>query len=154
MTDSSSPRARFGIRFSLLARRWRRALDAQLAAAGLSDATWLPLVHLQENGDGITQKDLAALVGIDSSSLVRLLDILSRSGLVERRVDPADARARRIHLTGAGRDRVAEIRAELARVEEDLLAGISDAELTAMLGHFAAIDRRLQAKAQEETQND
>lgn len=146
MTDTlSSPRAQFGIRFSLLARRWRRALESQLAAAGLSDATWLPLVHLQQTGGDITQKQLAALVGIDGSSLVRLLDILCRQGLVERRVDASDARARLIYLTAAGIARVAQIRGELARVEAVLLADISDAGLTGMLEDFDKIDRRLQA---------
>src|SRR3546814_18228949 len=62
----------------------------------LSDATWMPLVHLQETGGGITQKDLAERVGIDGSSLVRVLDILSRPGLVVRRVDESDGRARQI----------------------------------------------------------
>src|SRR3546814_7214069 len=99
MVDDASLRSRFGIRFSLLARRWRQVLDAHLATAGLSDATWIPLVHLSETGGGITQKELAALVGIDGSSLVRLLDILCRKGLVERRADESDGRARRIHLT-------------------------------------------------------
>lgn len=143
MTDKS-PRTRFGIRFSLLARRWRRAIDAHLAAAGLTDATWVPLVHLQENGDGITQKALAALVGIDGSSLVRLLDILSRQGLLERRVDAVDGRARRIYLTAQGKQRVAEIRKELVRAEEELLMDIPDAELARMLGHFEQIEQRIE----------
>ncbi|MGG2362798.1 MarR family transcriptional regulator, partial [Salmonella enterica] len=56
------PRARFGLEFALLARRWRRTLDFRLAEAGLTDATWAPLVHLHESGDGISQKALAALV--------------------------------------------------------------------------------------------
>ena len=142
---SASPRARFGVRFALLARRWRRALDARLAEAGLSDATWVPLVHLQESGDGITQKELAALVGIDGSSLVRLLDILCRQGLVERRVDAADARARLVHLTDAGRARVAEIRRELGKGEAEMLADLSDADIAAMLRNFQLIEQRLQA---------
>ncbi len=141
---SASPRARFGVRFALLARRWRRALDARLAEAGLSDATWVPLVHLQESGDGITQKELAALVGIDGSSLVRLLDILCRQGLVERRVDASDGRARLVHLTEAGRVRVAEIRRELAKGEAEMLADLSDAEIATMLRHFERIEQRLQ----------
>ena len=90
-------------------------LEARLAAAGLSDATWVPLVHLEECGGGVTQKELAALVGIDGSSLVRLLDILCRQDLVERRVDATDGRARRIYLTVAGQKRVAEIREELTK---------------------------------------
>ncbi len=144
MADTSL-RSRFGIRFSLLARRWRQVLDMHLAAAGLSDATWIPLVHLQETGGGITQKALAALVGIDGSSLVRLLDILSRQGLVERRADESDGRARLVHLTPAGERRVAEIRQELTRGEEDMLAGLSDADIATMLRHFERIEQRLLA---------
>ncbi|MFG1183753.1 MarR family winged helix-turn-helix transcriptional regulator [Xanthobacter aminoxidans] len=143
--DPASPRARFGVRFALLARRWRRTLDARLAEAGLSDATWVPLVHLQESGGGITQKELAALVGIDGSSLVRLLDILSRQGLVERRVDASDGRARLVHLTEAGRARVAEIRRELSKGEAEMLADLSDADIATMLAHFERIEQRLQS---------
>jgi len=147
MTPSqSSPRFRFGIRFALLARRWRRVLDARLAAGGLSDATWVPLVHLQETGGGITQKELAALVGIDGSSLVRVLDILSRQGLVERRADETDGRARLIHLTAAGQRRVDEIRRDLIEEEKELLADISDADIAGMLGHFDRIDQKLTAR--------
>ena len=153
-TEPSSPRFRFGIRFSMLARRWRQVLDAHLAAVGLSDATWVPLVHLQAcGGSGIIQKELATLAGIDSSSLVRLLDILTRQGLVERRVDAADGRARLVHLTAAGEKRVAEIRQELARGEAEMLADFTDAEITVMLQQFDRLDQRLQklqARRQQE----
>lgn len=146
MTDPQDfPRARFGVRFSMLARRWRRALDAHLVASGLSDATWVPLVHLHELGDGVTQKQLAARVGLDGSSLVRLLDILSRQGLLERRTDTSDARARLVFLTDAGRERVAEIRKALVEAEAEMLQDISDAELASMLEHFSLIEGRLQA---------
>lgn len=104
-----------------------------------------PLVHLQETGGGVTQKELAALVGIDGSSLVRLLDILSRQGLVERRVDEADARARLVYLTEAGKARVAEIRSVLIEADAEILQDISDADLATMLEHFALIEQRLQA---------
>jgi MarR family transcriptional regulator for hemolysin len=150
MSDhSDSPRARFGIRFSLLARRWRRALDARLAAEGLSEATWAPLVHLKEVGGGITQKDLAALLGVDGSSLVRVIDILVREGFVERRVDENDGRARQIFLTEAGEKRVGEIRSVLTSSEEILLRDVSDADLGAMMEHFDRIERRLNALQKE-----
>lgn len=132
----------------MLARRWRRVLEGHLAAAGLTDATWIPLVHLYQTGGGITQKELAALVGIEGSSLVRLLDILSRQGLIERRVDETDGRARLVQLTAAGERRVAEIRRELTRGEEDMLAGLTDADLATMLRHFEEIDERLRALQQ------
>ncbi len=143
MIDIVHSRTRFGITFSLLARRWRRAIEAHLAASGLTDATWIPLVHLKATGGGISQKDLAALVGVDGSSLVRVLDILEREGLIVRRRDERDGRARLIDLPPAGEDRVATIRAALGEAEEAMLADLSDAELGDLLDHFETIDRRL-----------
>ncbi|MAC80771.1 MAG: transcriptional regulator [Rhodobacteraceae bacterium] len=144
-SDPNSPRYRFGIRFSLLVRRWRQSLDAHLAQAGQTGATWVPLVHLQETGGGISQKQLARLVGVDGSSLVRVLDINEREGLIERRRDEHDGRARLIFLTAKGRQRVAEIRAELFKVEEAILADLSDDDLTCMIAQFDRIEARLKA---------
>ena len=55
---------------------WRHALDGRMAALGLSDAAWPPLVYLDRSGEGVTQSELATRCGIDGSTLVRLLDIL------------------------------------------------------------------------------
>jgi MarR family transcriptional regulator for hemolysin len=152
MPDSfTSPRFQFGIRFSMLARRWRQALEEHLASAGLSDATWLPLAHLHESGDGITQKALAARLGIDGSSLVRLLDILARQSLIERKADATDARARLVYLTPQGRQRCAHIRQELANGEAKFLADISDSDITQMLGCFEQINQRLTSHSSTET---
>ena len=144
---SSSPRSRFGIRFSLVGRRWRRAVEGLLANAGLTDATWVPLVHLKETGGGISQKELAALVGVEGSSLVRVLDILEREHLIRRRRDDSDGRARLIDLTPEGEDRVAAIRRELARAEEAILCDLPDEEIARMLDSLEVIDRRMDALA-------
>lgn len=141
----SSPRDRLGIRFSLLARRWRRTLDAHLATLGLTSAVWVPLIHLHQSGGGITQKELALRVGVDGSSLVRIIDILVRQGLVERHADESDGRARLIHLTEAGLAQVHDIQAELTRAETGVLADLTDDEIVAILSSFEKIDRRLAA---------
>ncbi|PWC39766.1 MarR family transcriptional regulator [Azospirillum sp. TSO35-2] len=141
--DPTDPRLRFGFHLVTLARRWRRELDRQLAAAGLTDATWTPLIHLEMSGDGISQKELAGLVGIEGPSLVRLLDALVERGLVERHTDGADRRSKRILLTPAGRAAVADIRRLLARSEADMLRDLDDGELAAMLDGFDRIAHRL-----------
>ncbi|MFG1478456.1 MarR family transcriptional regulator [Xanthobacter sp. V4C-4] len=138
-------RRRFGIQLVGVARRWRRALDHRLAAIGLSDASWAPLVHLAERGDGLCQKDLALAVGIDDSTLVRLIDLLAERALVERRPGAHDRRQKRLHLTPAGRAAVADIRAKLARVEDQLLEDLSDAEIDLLMSAFTRIDGRIQA---------
>lgn len=113
----------------------------------------MPLVYLQETGGGLSQKELALLVGVDGSSLVRVLDILCRQGLAERRPDANDGRARLVHLTEAGKERVAGIRAELIRAEEEILADLTDQELALTLEQFEKIDARLSA-LQAATQKD
>ena len=141
--ETLPPRAAFGVRFSLLARRWRRQIEARLASNGLTDTTWIPLVHLHRTGGGVTQKELAALVGVDGSSLVRVLDILAQDGLIERRKDAVDGRARRIWLTRDGTRRVAEIMRHLVEAEEQLLVDLSDAQISEMLAQFDRIEQRM-----------
>ena len=143
MSHSPEPKRAFGMRFAMLARRWRQSLEASLAEAGLTDATWAPMVHLHETGGGLTQKQLAARLGIDASTLVRLLDILERQDLIVRRPDEHDGRARKVSLSPAGEDRVRHIRDLLWKQESLMLADLSDEQIVAMMHGFEAIDRRM-----------
>lgn len=143
MPHSPEPKRAFGMRFAMLARRWRQSLEASLAEAGLTDATWAPMVHLHETGGGLTQKQLAARLGIDASTLVRLLDILERQDLIVRRPDEHDGRARKVSLSPAGEDRVRHIRDLLWKQESLMLADLSDEQIVAMMQGFEAIDRRM-----------
>lgn len=127
-----------------IARRWRLELDHQLAETGLSDATWRPLIHLDNANGPLTQKELAASVGIDGSTLVRLLDALEARQLVQRQSDPADRRTRRLAITPAGKRLVAQIRQALTQPESQMLQGLSEAELAAMVLGFEKIQRNLQ----------
>lgn len=149
MPGTDSPRKRFGFRLVVLARRWRRHLDAGLAAAGLSDATWGPLVHLQAAKEGLYQKDLAVRVGVDGSSLVRLLDILETQGLIARLADDQDRRAKRVVLTEAGREVVKDLRVHLTRMDAELMEGISDDDIDAAMRVFDLIESRLEAAKQK-----
>lgn len=151
MNNMNSRRHRFGFNLSVLARQWRRGLEAGLAQAGLTDATWAPLLHLKESGDGITQKELAVRVGIDGSSLVRLLDILVNKGFVERKVDEQDRRARLIYLTAEGREAVKEIRRILAVSEAKFLSNVTPEELDQALDLFDRVGRQIkEAESQSE----
>lgn len=144
----TDPCHRIGIRLVGLARRWRQALDARLSASGLSDATWAPLMHLHELGsdNDVSQSTLAAAVGLDGSSLVRLLDILVERGLIERRPHPEDRRVKLVHLTPAGRRTVATLRKQLQAIESELLADIGEQDALAMLRAFERIEARIAAQ--------
>ncbi|MBX6745863.1 MAG: MarR family transcriptional regulator [Acetobacteraceae bacterium] len=128
---SSHSRALFSQQFATAFRAWRRAADEALARYGLSQATAWPLVQAARHGEGIRQGALAALLGIEGPSLVRTLDHLCAAGLVLRQEDPADRRARTIHLTEAGHVQAARAETVLAGLRARLLRGVSPADLEA-----------------------
>jgi MarR family transcriptional regulator for hemolysin len=136
---------RLGRALGQISRRWRSRLDGRMAAFGLTEARWLPLLHLARWGDGLTQKELATSLGVEGPTLVRTLDWLEREGLVERRAAEADRRAKRVHLTPRAVALHREIEREAAAVRADLLDGISEAELLACLGVLDRIAARLGA---------
>lgn len=142
---SYSSRERFGFQFSTISRLWRRHLDHRMADAGQPRISWAPLIHLDEAGDGINQKVLAARIGMQGSSLVRHLDHLEQIGHITRRPDPDDRRTKRLYLTPAGCEAIAEIRAYLQQAEKEMLAETSDAELETLLSTLEGVGRRIEA---------
>ena len=51
--------------------------------------------------EGVSQAEVAAWLGIEPIVLVRMLDKLSKEGLVERRAHPTDRRVRTLWLAPA-----------------------------------------------------
>jgi MarR family transcriptional regulator for hemolysin len=122
-------RSRFGAQIAQAARLWRRAVDQRMRPFGLTEATWLPLLHLARASAAMRQKELAASLSLDSSSVVRLLDTLEAAALIERREDDADRRAKAIVLTPLGRVTVAKVEGAAQQVRGDALAGLDDDQL-------------------------
>ena len=114
---------------SQTARQWRRAVDLHLQPLGLTEATWLPLLRIARAAEPMRQKDLAASLSLDSSSVVRLLDNLQKSGLIERQEGTADRRAKIIVLTQRGQSVVNKAEDAAAEVRRRVLAGLSDNDL-------------------------
>jgi MarR family transcriptional regulator, transcriptional regulator for hemolysin len=123
-----SARASFGARLSHAARQWRRAADLRLRPFGLTEATWLPLVHIARAPSPPRQKDLAASMSLDGSSVVRLLDNLEAAGLIQRH-EGEDRRAKIIRLTPRGRAIADQVETVARRVRSDALAGLSDKDI-------------------------
>ncbi len=127
----------------LAGRRWRRLADMAADAHGISEAKALPLVLIARMGGEPRQNVLADALGIEGPSLVRLLDQLCAAGLVRRREDVTDRRAKVLSLTPAGEAVVAGIEADLDRLRETVFTGVSAADLEAGLRVFAAIQAPL-----------
>lgn len=132
MLSAKIDRGNILFRLARLSRRWRQTLDAEIKAAGLTDATWRPLLHLHLLGDGIRQKDLAISIGIEGPSLVRILDTLSAKGLIQRSEDPADRRAKLLTLTPEGRVVVERVHETVVAQDSELLDPFTDSEIAQM----------------------
>lgn len=124
----SADRDSFGSLLSRAARQWRRAADLGLRPFDLTDATWLPLVHIARAAAPPRQKDLAASMSVDGSSVVRLLDNLENAGLIQRK-EGEDRRAKIITLTPRGRAIADKVETVARRIRGDALAGLSDRDI-------------------------
>lgn len=81
--------------------------------------------------------ELGAVLGLAKSSLTGLVDRTERTGLVQRRPDPQDARAVTVSLTRQGAKIADEFYTETCRRVEELTTGLAAAErdaLAALLG--------------------
>jgi MarR family transcriptional regulator, transcriptional regulator for hemolysin len=134
--------AEIGLLISRIGRLWRREADQALAAHGLSEAAAIPLVILSRRGKCVRQGVLAEEMGIEGPSLVRLIDLLQAEGLVERREDPTDRRAKMLHLTPLGEIRADEINRVLRRVRAYLLKDISGEDLAVTFEVLQRIEQR------------
>ncbi|MCR6631520.1 MAG: MarR family transcriptional regulator [Magnetospirillum sp.] len=121
-----------GYRLGHLARRWRQAVDEALKTLDLTEATWRPLLHLSHLGEAVRQKDLAESMGLDGSSLVRLLDTLEERGLI-RREDGRDRRCRLVTLTPDGRRLMERTRQVVAALEEDMLRRLDEGDVAQLV---------------------
>ena len=119
----------FGSLVARAARQWRRAVDRRLQPFGLTEATWLPLIYVSRAQTPMRQKDLAAALALDGSSVVRLLDALEASGHIERREEGADRRAKTITLTTHGWSIIEQVEAVSREVRNATLLGLTDDEL-------------------------
>lgn len=86
-----------------------------------------------------TQLALARRLGLDRTVMTHLLDDLEGAGLVERRADPTDRRARRIVATPAGGALLDALDRRLADVEETVLRALDPDERRTLRGLLAKV---------------
>jgi DNA-binding MarR family transcriptional regulator len=110
----------------------------------------LQIVGRLARHEGLTQAALAGLLDIEPMTLSRHVDRMEAAGLVERRPDPKDRRARRLYTTEHARALIAPMRARAAVVYEDALAGLSPEERAALTRSLETIIANLTADAADD----
>ncbi len=114
-----------------------RAINRDLAAAGLPDLSWYDLLWAlhRQPGRALRVKDLADAVVLSPTAMSRFVDRVEAAGYVRREPDPADRRALQVTITDAGIDL-------LRRMWPIYERGIAE-HFAAHLGRSARSTRRL-----------
>jgi DNA-binding MarR family transcriptional regulator len=116
-----------------------RAFSERLAPLGLEPRQFGMLTRLAAN-EGRSQQAIGELMGLNPTRMVFLVDDLERTGLVERRRNPADRRSHALYLTDLGRARLDEARQASAGSRELVGASLTEQErrqLTGLLRRLA-----------------
>jgi DNA-binding MarR family transcriptional regulator len=110
-----------------------RSQLADVLPAGLDPAAAQLLTWLVKQGPS-RQSELAEHTFLDPSTVSRRISQLVHQGLVERRADPVDGRAVQLVPTARGQDFFATIKARREEIMQQVLAGWSSTEVTALSG--------------------
>jgi len=109
----------------------------------LTPEQWGVLATLRES-EGVNQSQLGEKTFKDRHNITRILDLLEKRGLIERRIDEGDKRAYRVFLTDSGREREEELEGLVKSHREALFEGLSAEDLATMRRIFEHIVRNIE----------
>jgi MarR family transcriptional regulator, transcriptional regulator for hemolysin len=128
----------------------RTYADQKARLHGMTRAQWAVLLRL-ERREGLKQSELAEALDIQPITLTRLVDRLCANGLVERRADPNDRRAKQLYLTAAARPLIDRIADRIEELSETVLDGIAPAEVDLILSKLGLARESLKAAIERNT---
>lgn len=122
--DDDRTRMLFTTSLSQTSRAYASVANKIAATYGLSQATAWPAVMIGRMGNHVRPGELAENIGLDPSSLVRVIDQLVQAGIVKRLEDPQDRRAKILHLTEEGKKIITQVEKALIAFRTELLKDV------------------------------
>ena len=116
-----------GYRMADNSRVLRRLFDERVRDLGLTAAQARLLLSLERNPSE-NQAFYAERLEVEPITLTRIVDRMEDAGWLERRSDPADRRARILHLTDKATQIVNELQGIVEIMFEEMLAGMASGE--------------------------
>ena len=118
--------------------RFSRMVGTELAKSGVKSAQATALVYLGYH-NGCQLSELADGVGCNNAAVTGLVTRMEKAGLVVRKSDQSDGRAKSVELTAEGlkaRERVMDV---LRGIDESLSSGFTDSEIKTIEKFLSAI---------------
>jgi|SRR5580693_2016868 DNA-binding MarR family transcriptional regulator len=112
---------RAGFLLAQLGRAVTRQYRSAFTPIGLKPRQTTALLALREQG-AMSQQALGAVLDIDASNLVVLLNELEGAGLILRRRDPDDRRRHLVEISTRGSKLICEVERAAAEIEDEFFA--------------------------------
>jgi MarR family transcriptional regulator for hemolysin len=143
----------FAFMLNDVARMLRTYADQEAAQFGTTRAQWVVLARL-DRSEGLKQSELAEVLDLQPISLTRLLDKLCESGLIERRADPIDRRAKRLFLTPAARPLLEKLGDLGEKLMGTALTGVDRESVQQMIEKLGLVKENLRQAIQQRASGD
>ncbi len=112
------------------ARRLADSVDRRLAPHKMTRVQWNALYYIDLNeGETITQRQLADCMGLREPTMVRLIDRMEKNGLLKREPSKMDRRQNNLVLTKKGKETNSKLMVIMERFKEDTIKGIPESDL-------------------------
>ena len=134
---------RLTVALVLVTRRWRTLIDDRLRPLGQSAARMEALSAIMNSPGPNPQIEMANRLRIEGPTMSRMIDALSRDGLVERLQAPSDRRTRYLRVTPEGEEALEDIFEVTDAMRKRLLEGFTDDEVAQFTSMLHAMLKRL-----------
>lgn len=119
-----------------------RCSDMQFAKLGVTADQFVLLATLAR-GQALTQRELAARMPSDPSTVRAMLVLLERRGLVSRETHPTDGRARTVALTASGRRKFRQVFKAGEAIRDQMVSSLSFAETRSLVRLLRRVSKSL-----------
>lgn len=141
---------RLTVSLVLVARRWRALVDEALRPLGQTTARMEALSAILNAGQPSSQVEIANRLRIEGPTMTRMVDGLSRDGLVQRIPAANDKRTKLLAITGNGKAVLQEIFLLTDDLRGKFLAGLDDNQASQMQAILDLLLQRLDAGLEDE----
>jgi len=138
---------RIGFLVHDVSRLRQTVFDQAMKPHGVTRAQWWALAQLtrRDPTGGMTQVELARVLGLGKVAAGAMVVRLEAAGLVSRRADASDRRINRVHVTGRGQRVLERMIAVGRELNETLLKGVAREDLEAADRVLSVLRNRLGA---------
>jgi|GEM_PF-724514 len=114
-----------GTTLALITKKYFGALGKSLNHLDI-DRNYSVLLLLHHQNKGVSQQFIADYFLVDKTQMVRIMNYLTKHGMIIRESNPDNGREYLIHLTPKAKTMVETLQIQIHRINEKIFSGVSD----------------------------